>query len=188
MKRLFAAIRIHPSETFVQHYYSLRKPLREEKIKWVDPGNIHLTLKFFGETPESNIPVIGAALEQAARETPVFGLEIKDTGIFGSRYQPRVIWLGIAPREDIAMLAENIFGKLEAAGMPRDRQNFVPHLTLARIKFLDDKKTFRQVIERHGQVYIQKEEVKEFHLFESILRPQGPVYSILETYKLSNSR
>lgn len=172
----------------MQHYYSLKKPLREEKIKWVDPGNVHLTLKFFGETPESNIPLISASLDQAARETPAFGFDIRDTGIFGSRYQPRVIWLGIVPHEDIVILAENIFGRLAAAGIPRDRQNFVPHLTLGRIKFLEDKKTFRQVIGKHGQVYIQKEEVKEFHLFESILRPQGPLYSILETYKLSNSR
>jgi len=188
MKRLFAAIKIHPTETFMQHYYSLRKPLKDEKIKWVDPGNIHLTLKFFGETPENKIPPISAALKQAARESSAFGFDIKDTGIFGSSYQPRVIWLGISPREDITTLADNIFSHLETAGFPRDRQNFVPHLTVARIKFLHDKKAFRQVIERHRQAYIQNEEVKEFHLFESVLRPQGPLYSILETYNLGEGR
>jgi len=188
MKRLFAAIKIHPTETFMQHYYSLKKPLKEEKIKWVEPGNLHLTMKFFGETPEKHIPVISEALGKAAQETPAFGFNIKDTGIFGSKYQPRVIWLGIAPHEDIVTLAENIFSNLKAAGIPRDRQNFVPHLTVARIKFLEDKKNFQQVIEKHRQVFIQNEEVKEFHLFESILRPQGPIYSILETYSLGYTR
>lgn len=184
MKRLFAAIKVHPSEAFLARYFRLKKALAGEKIRWVDPGNIHITLKFFGETPEHHIPAISAALRQAAGKSQAFSFEVFDTGIFGSSYKPRVIWFGIQPAEALAELAETVFSELEGIGIMRDRQNFVPHLSIARIKQLDNKHLFQQAIDKEKQGFIQKEEVEQFHLFESILRPQGPEYRILNTYGL----
>jgi 2'-5' RNA ligase len=182
MKRLFAAIKVHPSEAFLSRYYSLKKNLRNEKIKWVDPENIHITLKFFGETPEHHLPALDIALKQAAHETSHFNYEIQNTGIFGSSYHPRVIWFGIHPHDEIARLSDRIFGELEKIGIERDRQNFVPHLTLARIKGIEDKQFFQKVIDTHRDGFIQKEEVNKFHLFESHLSPAGPRYSIIDSY------
>jgi 2'-5' RNA ligase len=186
MKRLFAAIKVTPSEDFLSRYYALKKSLSSEKIRWVEPGNIHITMKFFGETPDHHIPAIHAALEKAALDTAPFGFSIRDTGIFGSSYKPRVIWFGIEPAGGIISLAETIFDQLQEIGIDRDRQNFVPHLTLARIKFLEDSKHFQKVISHHREGHIQNEEVKQFHLFESHLSPQGPKYDILSSYVLNN--
>ena len=186
MKRLFAAIKIHPSEAFLSHYFALKSSLKDEKIKWVDPGNIHITLKFFGETPLHHIPGISMALKQAAKAIPPFEFSIRDTGIFGSSYNPKVIWCGISPAEEISTLSDTILSELEEVGIERDRQNFVPHLTLARIKGIENKKYFQQVIDRHREGFLQKEEVNEFHLFESILQPQGPKYSVIDSYSLAD--
>ena len=185
MKRLFAAIKIHPSESFISQYWSIRHSLNNEKIKWVDPENIHITLKFFGETPEHHISVINMALQQASGGIPPFELSLGNTGIFGSSYNPRLIWFGIDPCEELLTLSKNIFGELKNIGIENDRQNFVPHLTIGRIKFLDDKKFFQQVIDKHKESFIQKEEVNEFHLFESILRPQGPIYKVITSFALT---
>lgn len=185
MKRLFAAIKVHPGEEFLKSYYFLKKSLDREKIKWVDPANIHITMKFFGETPEHHIPGINAALRQASEKISPLKFEIADTGIFGSSYKPRVIWFGIQPREGLISMANIIFDELEKIGIEKDRQNFVPHLTMARIKFIQDKKLLQAAIDKHKNRLIQKEEVNEFHLFESILRPEGPKYEIIDSFTLS---
>lgn len=184
MKRLFAAIKIHPGEAFLGRYFSLKNKLKNEKIKWVDPENIHITLKFIGETPEHHIPAVVIALRQAAHGFPAYELSLSDTGIFGSSYKPRVIWFGLQDKGETADLAEKILSELENAGFERDRQNFVPHLTVGRIKHLENKKYFQEVIDQHREGFLQKEEVMEFHLFESILRSQGPEYHIIESFKL----
>ena len=184
MKRLFAAIKLHPSEVFLKQYYFLKKNLQQEKIRWVDPENIHVTLKFFGETPEHHIPAIEVALQHASSRMDPFPINIVDTGIFGSSYKPRVIWFGIQPHDQIVMLANNVFDELEKIGIERDRQNFVPHLTIARIKELDNKKHFQEVIGKCREGFIQKEEVKQIHLFESHLGPKGPKYTIIGSYSL----
>jgi len=187
MKRLFAAIKVHPSEVFLSRYYTLQKNLKEEKIKWVDPVNIHITLKFFGETPDHHIPGIRVALKQAAEEIVPFQYNINNTGIFGSSYNPRLIWFGIEPQEGIIQLSESIFRALEQIGIEKDRQNIVPHLTIARIKRLEDMQFFQMVIDKNRECFIQNEEVNEFHLFESQLSPNGPRYSIIDSYTLFNT-
>ena len=187
MKRLFAAIKIHPTEAFTSRYISLKKSLKDEKIKWVDLENIHITLKFFGESPEHHIPAIILALKEACMGMSPFELSLADTGIFGSSYKPRIIWFGIEPSNELIILFKNIFRELENIGIENDRQNFVPHLTVGRIKSLDNKKFFQQVIDKNCEGHIQKEEVNKFHLFESILSPQGPTYNIIESFDLKGS-
>jgi len=184
MKRLFAAIKVTPTEAFLSRYYTMKKSLVSEKIKWVEPENIHITMKFFGETPDHHIPAIHAALEKAASISVPFAFNIMNTGIFGSSYKPRVIWFGIDPPHDIVSLAESIFDELQEIGIKRDRQNYVPHLTVARIKFLDNREHFQHVITHHREGHIQKEEVSSFHLFESRLSPGGPKYTVLNSYLL----
>ena len=184
MKRLFAAVKLHASEDFLSRYYILKKNLQNEKIKWVEPDNIHITLKFFGETPDHHIPGINMALKEAAKQVPPFNFDIKNIGIFGSSYKPKVIWMGIQDEQAMRALAESVLKQLALIGIEKDRQNYVPHLTIARIKSIQDKKHFQGLIEKYREGYIQKEEVNQFHLFESILRPQGPEYTILKSFTL----
>ena len=184
MKRLFAAIKIHPSPNYLGVFNAVSSSLRHERIKWVEPENMHLTLKFFGETDEKQIPAICKALEKAASGSKPFTLRIADTGIFGSRYDPKVIWFGIEKQAELDNLAKNLFAELENCGWQPDRQNFVPHLTIGRIKELRDKTLFQQIISKYSTVEIQEEKVTEVTMYESILRPEGPVYVNLFSAKL----
>ena len=184
MKRLFAAIKIYPSDEFSRLYYEMRNRLKHEKIRWVAPGNIHITLKFFGETDEKLIPAINQALNATAKSCQSFDFELRNTGIFGSSYNPKVIWFGIRQSEKLVKLAGSVFEELDARGWKRDRQNFVPHLTIGRIKHINDKQLFQKIIDDFAEVEIQAVSVKEFHLYESILRKEGPEYKIQESYML----
>jgi 2'-5' RNA ligase len=176
MKRLFAAINIHPSARYISLFNEISSSLRHERIKWVEPENMHLTLKFFGQTDETKIPAIRLALETAVAQSKPFTLKITNTGIFGSRYGPKVLWFGIEKRDELENLAQNIFTELAKCGCEQDRQNFVPHLTIGRIKELKDKPLFQKIIRKYNVVDIQEENVTEIILYESILRREGPLY------------
>jgi len=184
MKRLFVAIKIHPSAKYISIFNEFSSSLRHERIKWVDPANTHLTLKFLGETDEKKIPAIIQAIESAVAQSKPFTLKIAYTGIFGSRYDPKVIWFGIDKQDEPANLAQILFAGLAKCGWEVDRQNFVPHLTIGRIKELQDKPLFQQIISKYNTVEIQDEYVTEIILYESILRREGPIYIEVFSAKL----
>ena len=184
MKRLFAAIKVYPDENFSGLYDDLRSSLRNEKIKWVDEKNIHITLKFFGETPESKIDLICETLDEVAHQHQPLKIQLQNVGIFGSKYNPRVIWFGMEKNPAIESFARDVIQSLEKAGFEHDGQNFRAHLTVGRIKFINDKKNFQQAIARFKDVFIQSVQVGEFVLYESILRPRGPEYTIVESFRL----
>ncbi|MFZ4401141.1 MAG: RNA 2',3'-cyclic phosphodiesterase [Bacteroidales bacterium] len=186
MKRLFLAIKITPNDIFSKLYRDLRQELIYEKINWVAIDNFHLTLKFFGETDDSIIEKINLFIEDVISGKNQFSFEISDLGIFGSNYQPKVIWLGIKNNTALINLADTILNQLKSIGFERDRQNFVPHLTLGRINYLKDKDNFNKIIKKFNIADIQTVEVKEIILFESILQREGPIYKVINSYKLTD--
>lgn len=181
-KRLFAAIHIKPTEAFSDIFNNLKQILGFHIIKWVDPNNIHITLKFLGETPADEIPAITEALRTSTDGIHSFDIKLANTGIFGSYYQPRVIWAGIDASDELLKLTANVVANLEAIGYLSDRQNFVPHLTLGRIKEIKDKAHFQEVLAHFSKFEYQTQHVTGFSLFESNLRKEGPEHTVLEEF------
>ncbi|MCX6304254.1 MAG: RNA 2',3'-cyclic phosphodiesterase [Bacteroidetes bacterium] len=182
MKRLFAALKIHPDAEFLKKYQELKQELRHEHIKWVENHNIHITLKFFGETAEHEIPGIASVLKKSIASTNPVNLHLTGLGIFGSSYAPKVIWVGIEPYADLSTLMKNIHDDLKTIGFEQDRQNLVPHLTLGRIKFLRDKVIFNRTMDQFKTISSSLIHIEEVILFESILRREGPEYIALEHF------
>lgn len=183
MKRLFAAIPIHLTDESRQTIGLIQQEMRDDKIKWVHPENTHLTIKFFGETSEDRIDDICEAMDDAAIGIEPFTLRMERLGIFGSRYKPKVIWLGFDENQEIIRLQKNILKELEKIDIYEDRQNFVPHLTIGRIKFIKHKRFFQETIDKYKEAFSQENTIEKFHLFESILKPAGPRYEIVETFR-----
>ena len=182
MKRLFTALKIHPGDDFILKYRDLKSSLNHEQIKWVEEHNIHITLKFFGETEERKISGICAVLKKRAGVTPSIGLHLAELGIFGSSYAPKVIWTGIEPYSELSALMKNVHGDLLAIGFEPDRQNLVPHLTLGRIKFLRDKILFQRTLDEFRKIASSPMIIGEMILYESILRREGPEYIALDKF------
>jgi len=184
MKRLFIAINVIPNHALLKAYNDLQARCNRGKIKWVDASLFHLTLKFLGETSEEDEKKIASTLHALTAVTPSFSFKLKGIGIFGSSYRPRIIRVNVEGGEPLIHLGNEIRQKLEPLGFPNDRQNFVPHLTLARIKQVQDKAFFQQSISLYKEVFFQEVPVTEIVLYESILHPKGPEYVIVERYKL----
>lgn len=185
MKRLFVAIHLQPAETLLSLLKLLKSKLQADQINWVRTENMHLTLKFLGETPEQKIPSMAELLLHSAQKNQPFHLQFDRTGIFGSRYDPRVIWLGAnSVPNNLLQLAENVLDSMDQIGFARDRQNFVPHLTLGRVKRLTDRNYFQSVVQAIPQQVYLDAEVQQFILYESILRREGPLYREIQRFDL----
>jgi RNA 2',3'-cyclic 3'-phosphodiesterase len=187
MKRLFTAIRIQPDKAFLDQLHSLQQQLRHERIKWVEERNIHITLKFFGETEEGKIPALIDIQQKIAEKVCPFFFSLQNLGIFGSKYDPRVVWVGIEPYKELVGLMELFREELRKAGYEPDRQNLVPHLTIGRIKEIRDKELFHRSIGEFKNISSEKIAAKDFHLYESILRREGPEYRVIKTFPLIKS-
>ncbi len=187
MKRLFLAIPIKTNDNgFIPLIDGLKRQLAHEKrINWVKPEHIHLTLKFIGNTPNEDIPKIIDGVGEMLQNHKSFTMDFNRTGIFGSRYAPRVLWLGMqnTPQE-LYDLEEDTLSTFDKLGYLRDRQNFVPHITLGRIKELCEKQYFQKVVAATEQKSYIKQEVNEIILFQSILRPEGAFYKEIKRFEL----
>ena len=187
-KRLFAAIKIDPDKNFLDQFRQLKINLGHEKIKWVEEHNIHVTLKFFGETDERRIPEIESVLKKIAGENTAFGFRLRSMGVFGSKYNPRVVWVGIEPYDRLVKLMRDLHTELKTIGYEPDRQNLVPHLTIGRIKEIKERQFFQRTLEKFREIETPEKMATEIHLFESILKNDGPVYLVQNTFPFSKSR
>ena len=186
MKRLFVAIRVYPDKNFLDRLFQLKTELSFEKIKWVEDHNIHITLKFLGDTEIKKIPDIERVLQQVASIHSPIAIQLVKLGLFGSRYDPKVIWVGIEPYDHLVMLMKDLQAELKTIGYEPDRQNIVPHLTIGRIKEIKDKQLFQRIIEKFREISSKEMIVPECILYESILKKEGPVYLILKTFPFQN--
>jgi len=148
-------------------------------IKWVDFSNIHLTLKFLGDTDPKIIPRITDIIDSTAIKYQAQQVTIDRLGSFPNFDRPRVIWVGSSSDTGtLTSIAEHIDIGTATLGWEREEKKFKPHLTLGRIKnptrlheLTDAAKTYRfETIEMLLDRII---------LYQSTLTPHGPIYKKL---------
>ena len=185
-KRTFLAISIPCGTEFPALVERLKKNLTHEKyINYYRPENIHLTLKFLGNTSVDDIPAIIEAVQKVAKNHQPFTMDFDRAGLFGSNRVPRVLWLGMNDQPKALFDLENdLLDAFDDLGYLRDRQNFVPHLTVCRIKSLVDKQFFMQIYNSIEPKTYLHADVKELVYFQSFLQPTGPFYKVLKKIPL----
>jgi RNA 2',3'-cyclic 3'-phosphodiesterase len=184
MKRIFIALKVEAGETLLMMISSLKSGLSKDLIKWTNPDNIHITIAFLGDTEEKMIRSVSAMLKEKCHGSGKFELIIKGSGVFRNRSDPRIIWTGIEPSEKLLFLNEVIMSGLRELNVKLEDRPFNPHLTIGRIKHLDDKETLKVLIEQYQNYEIQIIPVNEVILYESILLQSGPVYIPISSVSL----
>jgi len=179
MKRLFIAVKVVPNYNTLEVYNYLRRVLNYNNINWVDPDRFHLTFKFLGKTSESEILHIIEVIKVTVEMYNKINIELNKVGIFGSSYKPRVIWLGIAQNTQLENLAMSLLDNLTSIGFLKDRQNFIPHITIGRINKIIDKQLFNNSIDIVKDKFLQQSVVDKIVLYDSVLSTKGPKYNEL---------
>jgi RNA 2',3'-cyclic 3'-phosphodiesterase len=155
----------------------------QDKIKFSGKATkakeFHLTLKFLGEVEESKLTSLIDSLS-TVKFSP-FEARLGSIGAFPSRSKASVIWVGLEPHGAIGALQEQVDTATRKLGFVMDKE-FHPHLTLARIKSIENRKEFENMLNSlkapEGAF-----KVSSFNLIKSTLTAEGPVYEVLRDFK-----
>jgi 2'-5' RNA ligase len=179
--RLFVALEI-PSAVR-ENLAALLKSLGtvSPQTRWARPENLHVTLKFIGEAPETKLAAICSALASARSDQPV-ALDFRGLGFFPDEKHPRVFWTGIEASPNLKTLAADIEKAAERLGVPRERRPFSPHLTLARFEPPGLPEKLRSAIQENAKREFGALRTSQFHLIESKLKSSGAEYTTLERF------
>lgn len=179
MPRLFSGIEI--PEDIREDLARLRQPL--PGAWWIEPENLHITLRFAGDIDNRTA---GELVDQLALiDADVFELTLFGLGQFGGS-EPRTLWVGIMPSPQLEALARAHERAFRAAGLPPERRNFKPHVTLARLKHTQPERLAR-LLERRGGYQSRPFLVERFALFSSRPQTGGGPYVVEEAYSLRGS-
>ena len=184
MARLFVAAEIDPDviERLCRAGSRLENSLGG--IRWVRRENLHLTLKFLGQVSDERIAPIGEALERALAPLPRSSVACRGLGVFPDIRRPKVLWAGLdaAP---LARLTGAVEAALAALGFAREAREFKPHLTLGRWRaFAGRPEALRREMEQWRGRDFGASEIKDVILFQSVLKPDGAVYTPLKVFPL----
>lgn len=155
-------------------------------IKFVEPENFHFNLKFFDNLSEDKIGDVKAAVIEACRNFSPFEIKIAGVGAFPSKERARVVWLGVGEGRDMLVsLGISVQKEIQNAGLGQ-AEDFVPHLTLGRVRSADASIARR--IEEMKDFEAGTMSVNRIVLFKSTLGPSGPVYEEVFSEPLSFSK
>jgi len=182
-KRTFLAINVEPQADIINLMEYMKRSHRMDNIKWVNPKQMHLTIFFLGDTSTAQIPAIIDRLRVCIKAFSPFKIGLKGLGVFG-RPSPRVIWVGVEFPESLVRLKLAIDDILDGFGYSNDNKGFNPHLTIGRVKFLHNIDRLNAEIQQYKSKQFQEQVVKGIVLYESILRPQGSEYRVIQRFDL----
>jgi len=177
MIRTFIAVEL--PESFIPEIKKIESVLDTPGIKLVEPGQVHITLKFLGDINETDVDTIASALSQV--NCKPFEARIKGVGVFPKPSYIKVVWLGAVGN------FEALHNEVERVLLPfkfeKDHQ-FSPHATLARVKQLREKTLLLEKLKKLEDIELGTMNVGSISLKKSTLRPQGPIYETLKEIKL----
>jgi len=150
-------------------------------VKWVEPHNLHLTLKFLDDVPLTQIPQVCTAVARAAAAVEPFLLEVLGAGAFPNADRPRTIWLGTGQgQSQMGQLHASLEEELSALGFRKEHRRFQPHLTLGRVRRPGPAlRRLSDMLWQHRDYKAGTLEVAEVVVFSSRLERTGPIYEAL---------
>jgi 2'-5' RNA ligase len=161
---------------------SLQASLRKTgaNLKLVNLTNIHLTLKFLGNTDEALVPRIKNIMEEGVAGMAPFELELKGVGAFPNMNRMQVLWVGTRNAEGLGNLASYLEDELHQLGFKKEKRRFSPHLTLARVRSGRNLDAVRGVLGEYTAELFGAQKIDRIRLKKSDLRPSGPIYTVVE--------
>lgn len=181
--RTFIAVEISPS--VIGRAGDLIDKLRvaAAEVNWVRPQQMHLTLKFLGDVPDTETPDICRVVEQVATDFEPFEIRCRGAGAFPNIRDPRTLWIGI---DDGAEELQRLQAELDQAlksklGYAKEPRRFHPHLTIGRVKreLPEGRGELTRLLEQHADFDADLAIIDEVVTFASFLGRKGPAHDAL---------
>lgn len=154
-------------------------------LRLVDARNLHITIKFLGDTEESRIPDVRGAMEESVRSIAPFELIFRGLGVFPNRNRIRVVWIGLEGAEPLSLIARRLDESLSRIGFGKEG-DFSPHLTVARVKSPRNRDRLAGILDERADEDLGKMTVGRIALKKSVLSSAGPTYTTVEEVMLGN--
>jgi 2'-5' RNA ligase len=181
--RTFIAVDIGPLDGFVKFEEELQASGAE--LKLVEPDNIHITLKFLGDTSEELVSGINTKISEAAENVNPFKLQFKGAGAFPNMNYMKVLWVGIFNPGPLPNLANELDQALKKFGFKSEKRQFRPHITMGRVKSKKNKDALKRVILNNKDREFGELMITKIKLKKSVLDSKGPTYYTLGEITLS---
>lgn len=182
--RAFIAVEVQPSERLMAMFRELAQSRADLKV--VRPQQMHITLKFLGDTEEALAEDILSGIRSSAEGIGPFSMRLVGMGAFPSLSNIRVVWVGIEDGKLLGKIAGKLDENLRALGFERDKKGFVPHLTLARTRSPRNMANVQEIIRNNAATDFGEYPVEKVLLKKSVLSPQGPSYSVVLEHRLGD--
>ena len=153
--------------------------------RWARPEQMHLTVKFLGETPDQKVEAVCAAAGRVAGQVGPFQITLTDCGCFPPRGAVRIVQRGLADETQTLHrcrdLCEETFAEL---GFERERRAYAPHLTIGRVR---DDRTGGQLRAAVEGITCQpiSQSVEALCVVRSELSPGGAKYTNIAEHKFT---
>jgi 2'-5' RNA ligase len=184
--RTFIALDMPPEikaelEKYVQPLKSLRG-----RVSWVKRENLHLTLKFLGDTSADRLDELAGALQEVAAASTSFAATVLGSGVFPNDEHPRVLWVGINEKSGtLQKLVQAIDARMQQFGFAKEKRFFAPHLTIGRAKDYRIAEIVRALKEKPFAA--MPAQFNEIIFMKSELHPAGSIYTPLCKLMLGKS-
>jgi 2'-5' RNA ligase len=155
-----------------------RLPLGD-RVRWIRPENVHLTLKFLGDVREEALDSICAALGEACAGYAPFDVGLMGLGAFPSARRARILWAGTSMGSDrLRSVAADVDAALVPLGFESEKRPYTPHMTLGRVRGRPASLDLPSDAEGPGF------RVEHVELMKSTLTQEGPIYKSLKAFVL----
>ncbi|OGY88811.1 MAG: 2'-5' RNA ligase [Candidatus Komeilibacteria bacterium RIFCSPLOWO2_01_FULL_52_15] len=180
--RLFVAAEL-PKDSRVRLARSFSAIPLSGGFRRIPEEQLHITLKFLGATDVTLLPELIAALEKATAPAEAMSVEFGHV-VLMPQHRPRVVACAVSAPQELSDLARSIDDALYAARIAQpERRIFRPHITLARVSTTPAPADVAALTS--WQPVKDDILIDSISLFESVLKPSGPVYTILNTFHLA---
>jgi RNA 2',3'-cyclic 3'-phosphodiesterase len=182
--RTFIAIDLSPAlkDKLLELVSGLRRTRAD--VKWIDPGAMHLTLKFLGEIDPGRAPEVTGTMNTVAARHGKFPMGLAGTGAFPGWKNPRVLWAGVVENAALAALQADLDSELARLDFPSEDRAFHPHLTLGRVKGPARVREAADELEKHSGDVFGEMTVDTLTFFQSVLDPRGAEYKVIAEARL----
>ncbi len=182
-QRLFLAIKLDLDRSLKNIYFTLKKALARERVKFYPMEELMVVLRYLGDIPVELVSEVNCHIAPVINASEDFDLTVSGVDIYPYDIMPRVLWFRVEQEERLMQLADKIDSVISDLTGHQEDFAFYPHVTFARIRFLRDWSVLDK-IKKYKDIEPVIFHIKQIILYENIITNKGNIYKVRNRFDL----